>query len=89
MLLVLLRAFSRSSPAFASMADLPRWVDRWDVDSNAMLSAFIAYHTEVSAMLEEKHGLESAFPGGALEGYCRLIWECFSKSSVCYHLLLR
>ena len=39
------------------MADLPRWVHRSDVDSSAMLSAFIAYHNEMSAMLEEKHGL--------------------------------
>ena len=39
------------------MADLPRWVDRWDVDSQAMLSAFISYHTELSARLEEAHGL--------------------------------
>ena len=39
------------------MADLPRWVDRWDVDSQAMMSAFIAYHAEVRQMLEEKHGL--------------------------------
>ena len=39
------------------MADFPRWVDRSDVDSSAMLSAFITYHTEVSAMLQEKNGL--------------------------------
>ena len=39
------------------MADFPRWVDRSDVDSSAMLSAFITYHTEVSAMLEQKNGL--------------------------------
>ena len=39
------------------MADLPRWVDRSDVDSMAMLSAFLAYDAEMSAMLEEKNGL--------------------------------
>ena len=32
--------------------------------------------------LEEKGGLEAAFPGGALEAYTRLIWECFSRKSV-------
>ena len=53
----LLRAFSRLSPALTSMADLPRWVHRSDVDSSAMLCAFLAYHHEVSAMLQEKHGL--------------------------------
>ena len=45
------------SPAFTSMADFPRWVDQWDVDSQAMLSAFIAYHVEVSEMLKVKHGM--------------------------------
>ena len=39
------------------MADFPRWVDQWDVDSQAMLSAFIAYHVEVSEMLKVKHGM--------------------------------
>ena len=39
------------------MADLPRWVDRSDVDSTAMLSAFMAYHHETSAMLKERYGM--------------------------------
>eukprot|EP00965_Chrysotila_dentata_P153115 5059909-Pleurochrysis_carterae.AAC.1 len=29
--------------------------------------------------LEEKHGLGAAFPGRKVEGYLRLVWECFSK----------
>ena len=38
------------------MADLPRWVERWDVDSTAMLNAFVRYHYEVSEALKQKHG---------------------------------
>ena len=29
------------------MADLPRWVDRWDVDSEAMLGAYFEYLTRM------------------------------------------
>ena len=39
------------------MADLPRWIDRWDVDSMAMLSAFITYHGEMRKWLEDQHGM--------------------------------
>ena len=40
----------------AAMADLPRWVDQDDVDSQAMLSAFIRYHYETGLALKQKHG---------------------------------
>ena len=39
------------------MADLPRWVDQSDVDSTAMLSAFLKYHHETSEALKEMHGM--------------------------------
>ena len=39
----------------AAMADLPRWVPRSDVDSRAMLAAFIKYHREASENLRRKH----------------------------------
>ena len=39
------------------MADLPRWVDQDDVDSTAMLNAFVRYHYETSVALQEKHGV--------------------------------
>lgn len=41
----------------AAMADLPRWVDQDDVDSQAMLNAFVRYHYETSLALQEKHGV--------------------------------
>ena len=36
------------------MADLPRWVDRGDVDSSAMLGAFLKYHKEMNQGFEMK-----------------------------------
>ena len=40
-----------------AMADFPRWVPQSDVDSTAMLSAFLKYHKETSTALQEKHGM--------------------------------
>ena len=37
------------------MGDFPRWVNRWDVDSSAMLSAFLQYHTESCQPLDDEH----------------------------------
>ena len=35
------------------MADLPRWVDRWEVDSPAMLGAYLKYCREMRGVLEQ------------------------------------
>ena len=40
-----------------AMADLPRWVQQSDVDSSAMLNAFLRFHKEASEALQEKHGM--------------------------------
>ena len=37
------------------MGDLPRWVNRSDVDSSAMLSAFLQYHTGSCQPLDDEH----------------------------------
>ena len=51
----LCRSFRRELSAVllqpSSMADLPRWVDRSDVDSKAMLGAFLKYHSEIRQTL--------------------------------------
>ena len=35
------------------MADMPRWVDKWDLDSQAMLSAYLTYIKDVRESLEK------------------------------------
>ena len=51
----LCRSFRRELSAVllqpSSMADLPRWVDRSDVDSKVMLGAFLKYHSEIRQTL--------------------------------------
>ena len=54
-------SYTSCQPSFGqhptAIADLSRWVQRPDVDSTAMLSAFVRFHKEASEALQEKHGM--------------------------------